>query len=126
MEVIEYITLEDVRKAKPAMIFYGADTCWWTHNPAHLCIHPGIGIPCDPRGGVLYETDNVEGFLLAAEEQASHFGKHGIRAFMAAHNQNSVAGLESLEDMRPTCSPDWQDYNDALDRLDKRKKEVTA
>ncbi len=150
MEIIENITIDDVRKAKPKKIFYGVNTCWWTHDPTHLCstktpkltmdngreIPPAAqglvaietsalkllsliaALPCDPRGGMLFETDNVEGFLKSAEEHAGHYGKHGLRAFLAAHHANCVV---SLTDMRHTCFEGWQAYNDALDRLDARK-----
>lgn len=153
MEVRELVTLDDIRAAKPAMIFYGANTCWWTHDPAHLgktksseseirstaesfcrnsstpdaSIIPyverarrnhGSGLPCDPRGGVLFQTDDIEGFLSSAEENAQHYGRHGLRAFMAAHHANSFL---SEQEPRPWCSADWDEYNDAIDRLDKRR-----
>lgn len=76
-------------------------------------------LPCDPRGGMLYETDNVAGFLAAAVEMSEHYGRHGLRAFMAAHHLNSVL---SLDDPRPWCDRGWDAYNDALDRLDARKQ----
>lgn len=149
MEIIERVSLEDIRRAKPAYIFYAARTCWWTHDPMHLSTLPSSeeeikryaetfrlnsstpdapldeyferarkaarGLPCDPRGSVLFQTDNIEGFLMAAEDNADHYGKHGIRAFMAAHHSNCVI---SLTDLRPTSGREWQEYNDALDRLD--------
>ena len=143
----ELITLEQVRAAKPEMIFYGANTCWWTHDPAHLGrtksneadilrtaenfrlnsadpnapIEPflersrkahGLGLPCDPRGGVLFQTDDVEGFLRAAEANAPHYGRHGLRAFMAAHHLNRIL---SVREIRPWCSREWEDYNAAID-----------
>ena len=38
---------------------------------------------------------------------------------IAAHHLNCVV---SLTDRRPTCEADWQAYNDAIDRLDERKR----
>lgn len=119
MEIIERVTLEQVREAKPAMIYYGANTCWWTHDPNHLSRTTGVGLPCDPRGGVLFETDDIEGFLKAAERNAQHYGRHGLRAFMAAHHLNCIL---SLSEPRPWCSPDWLEYNEALDALDQRNR----
>lgn len=120
MEIIERITLEEIRKAKPVMIFYAANTCWWTHDPAHLGTLPGKHpLPCDPRGSVLFQTDDIEGFLKAAENNLTHYGKHGLRAFMAAHHLNCVV---SLSDQRATSAEGWDEYNDALDRLDRRGK----
>lgn len=116
MEILECITLDAIRQARPEMIYYGAQTCWWTHDPAHLCTHPQSGLPCDPRAGMLFQTDDVEGFLWKAQQnaEAGGYGKHGMRAFMAAHHQNCVV---SLTDQRSTCGTTWEEYNDALDRL---------
>lgn len=118
MEVIEQITLEEVREVRAARIYYSSRTCWWTHDPAHLCRHPQAGIPCDPRGAPLFETDDAEGFLRRAEQIPEHYGRHGLRAFMAAHHLNAVVGVS---DLRATCGTEWEEYNAALDRLDARK-----
>lgn len=155
MQVIEKVTLADVRAAKPKMIFYGANTCWWTHNENHLGqtppsseaevqrmadvfklnAKPGVftdeqfllrareatkhRLPCDPRGGVLFQTDDIEGFLQAAIKNVTHYGKHGLRAFMAAHHENCIL---SFENPIPWCDRDWQAYNDALDEKDQIEK----
>lgn len=119
MEVIENITIEDIRNLKPAMIYYGANTCWWTHDPMHLGRTAGeYSLPCDPRGGVLFQTEHVEGFLKAAEDSATHYGKHGLRAFIASHYLNCVLDLQTL---RPWAGTTWNEYNEAIDRLDLRK-----
>lgn len=115
------ITLEDIRAAKPEMIYYGANTCWWTHDPEHLSSTAGavnratgrtMSLPCDPRGGMLFQTEDVEGFLRSAEEHADAYGRHGLDAFMAAHHLNCQ---RSREDQRPWCMPTWDEYNDAID-----------
>lgn len=122
MEVIEKITIEEIRQAKPKTIYYAVHTCWWTHDPTHLSKTPdSYGLPCDPRGSVLMMTDDVEGFLKAAENSSFHYGKHGLRAFMASHHLNCI---ESLISMRPWCEPTWQEYNNAIDRLDIRKSRL--
>lgn len=113
--IFENITLADVRAAKPKKIFYAANTCWWTHDPAHLGRKPDSGLPCDPRGSVLFETEDVEGFLQAAEAHPEHYGKHGLRAFLAAHHQNACLNG------RPWSAGSWDSYNSALDRLDLQK-----
>lgn len=114
--IVRRITLEDIRalSPKPKMIFYGANTCWWTHDPNHLSRNTS-GLPCDPRGGVLLQTENVEGFLNAAEEAASRYGKHGLEAFTAAHHLNCRL-RENLD--HATCLRTWQEYNDVIDRGD--------
>jgi hypothetical protein len=150
MTIICNIELGTLRDLNPTMIFYGANTCWWTHDPTHLGhtkpveaeviasakmlrmnsstpdapldeylerarrVHT-TGLPCDPRGGVLFQTDDVKGFLDAAIANQEHYGKHRLRAFMAAHHSNCWLGINGQQHW---CSPDWQDYNDALDRLD--------
>ena len=106
------ITLEQVKDANPSIIYYGVKTCWWTHRAQDLRVLPN-GLPCDPRGGVLMQGD-AKGFLANAERQAPHYGRHGIEAFMAAHNDNCVV---SPTDTRPTCLQSWDAYNDLLDRL---------
>lgn len=116
--VVEFrTTIEAVRAAKPRTIFYGANTCWWTHDPKHLATHGGpSGLPRDPRGGMLFQADNVEAFLSTAEAEAKHYGRHGLRAFMAAHHDNC-----RLEDGQPWCEESWEPYNAAIDRLDAMK-----
>jgi hypothetical protein len=148
MEIIEKVTLEDVRGAQAKTIWYAARTCWWTHLPEHLATLPpspgeihrfaetlrlnsstpdaplvlffdrarkaSRGLPCDPRGSVLFMTDDVEGFLTAAENNSAHYGRHGLRAFMAAHHQNCI----DPRSLRPTSATTWDEYNDAIDRFD--------
>lgn len=117
------ITLAQIRAAKPKAIYYGARTCWWTHDPAHLHSRPAptppggsppdiAGLPCDPAGGVLFETDNVDGFLSSAEENPTRYGKHGILAFIAAHNSNCRM---STKDARPVAYSTWDAYNLMID-----------
>ncbi len=109
--VVENITIADVRAAKPAMIFYGVNTCWWTHREEDLRISNGSTLPCDPRGGMLLQTNDVEGFLRAAEERPETYGRGGLDAFIAAHNDNC---LVSEDDLRQTCYRSWDDYNALL------------
>ncbi len=106
-------TLEDVRNAKPKKIYYAVNSCWWTHRAEDLATRTDNGLPCGPRGSVLMETGDVEGFLALAEDNPEHYGKHGSDAFMAAHQDNCV--LRGTE--KPWSAQGWQAYNDALDRL---------
>jgi hypothetical protein len=154
VEIVERVSMKDVRESGAQMIFYAARTCWWTHDASHLSRLPPATeteivrtaenfrlncgrvdapldefieqarrthehrLPCDPRGSVLFQTDDVHGFLNAAAERPEHYGKHGLRAFMAAHHSNCVV---SLDDPGPWSDESWDAYNDALDRLDERK-----
>jgi hypothetical protein len=119
MEVREKTTLEAIRRERPTMIFYSFITPWWTHRPCDLGVKDS-GLPCGPRGSILLQTDDVEGFLRAAEANPEHYGRHGLRSFIAAHNDNAI---RSLEDPRPWEEKGWEPYNEALDRLDKRLAE---
>lgn len=162
MIICENVLLEDVRAARPTAIYYGANTCWWTHDPSHLRttgvteedvmrsarnfransstkdapLGPfierarkahGRGLPCDPTGGMLFQTDEVEKFLAEAERNVEHYGPHGLRAFMAAHHSNcfavdpgSVATPVIIRnELKHFASPDWLTYNEALDALDR-------
>ncbi len=107
------VTLADVRAAKPAMIFYSVNTCWWTHRSADLCSTGGpVSLPCDPRGGMLMQTPDVEDFLSGAESNPAFYGPHGLRAFEAAlHGNVTIHG-------RPTCFRQWGEYSALLDHLD--------
>ena len=109
--ISQTITLADVRAALPKKIYYSTQTCWWTHDARHLCRHAS-GLPCDPRGGMLFEAHDTEAFLQTAEEHPEHYGRHGLDAFMAAHHLNCHV---SETDARCTCMASWADYNDAID-----------
>lgn len=104
-------TLERIKQAAPELIWYSVNTCWWTHRQTDLREHPNGGLPCDPRGGMLMMTTANE-FLTAAEANPSHYGKHGLEALIAAHNDNCVM---SFRDYRKTCLRTWDEYNELLD-----------
>ena len=110
MKILHEVTLDEVRASRPKMIYYGALTCWWaTRLPGY---RKG-SLPSDPRGGVLYQTDKVEGFLKAAEDNPSHYGRHGLRAFLAAFH-----GVVVTDDGCPTCLRGWDEYSRLLDEKD--------
>ena len=102
------ITIEKILADKPEMIFYGANTCWWTHRAEDLRqVFPTggpPGLPCDPLGGMLMQTDDIDGFLSSAQEKVEHYGKHGIDAFLAAHHSSGIGPFRG-----------WEKYNEALD-----------
>ena len=104
-------TLEQIQLAAPETIYWSVNTCWWTHRQTDLREHPNSGLPCDPRGGVLMMGPWSD-FLAAAEANPGHYGKHGLDALMAAHNDNCVM---SFRDYRKTCLQTWQEYNDLID-----------
>ena len=112
--IIEKTTLDDVYADRPDTIWYSVNTCWWTHRNTDLRRHPQGGLPCDPRGGMLMMTEpgGAERWLRDIEANPERFGKHGLRAFIAAHNDNCVV---SETDNRSTCLQTWEAYSTALD-----------
>ena len=108
--IVEATTLQEIKHAAPETIWYSVHTCWWTHRSTDLRKLPN-GLPCDPRGGVLM-MDEGQSFLTSAEANPDHYGKHGLAAFIASHNDNCVV---SSDDHRNTCLRSWQEYNDLLD-----------
>ncbi|HXI16474.1 MAG TPA: hypothetical protein VNM48_08885, partial [Chloroflexota bacterium] len=49
-------------------------------------------------------------FIRMAEKNPDHYGRHGIKAFIAAYHGNVLT-----EDGKPTSLRDWEDYNRLLD-----------
>ncbi len=103
-------TIADVRAARPTTIYYGALTCWWSDAAPPYRTKGEYGLPCDPRGGVLLQTEDVEAFLRSAEENPEFYGRHGLRAFEAALHGNVLASNGN-----PTCFNSWDEYNSLLD-----------
>jgi len=117
--IVNAVTFAGLKKKHPAKIWYGAQTCWWTHRRKDLC-HDGHGLPTDPRGGVLFQTTSVQGFLRQAENDPSQFGEHGLRTFMAGHHANCHV---SVKDKRSTCFESWADYARAINLTDRYDRE---
>lgn len=59
-------------------------------------------------------------FLQAAQNDPEHYGRNGLRAFMAAHHANCHI---SQRDMSPCCAVGWDLYNDQLDLQRAMQKE---
>ena len=93
-------------------LVYGAQSCWWKiGSPCYQTpVDSGIKLPCGPRGELLLETDNPMAFIAVAEKNPSHYGKHGIEAFVAAYHENVID-----ENGLPTSLKNWDDYNQLLD-----------
>lgn len=121
MEIRESVTFEEVY-GEATTIWYSAGTCWWTHRPEDvreatiLSGKKGSQIPLDPFGSPLfYAEGKAKDFLDSARQNLDHYGRHGLRAFMAAHHRNVFDGAG-----KPTASKSWDDYNSAIDRFDSR------
>lgn len=72
----------------------------------NLCKQNDIEIPCDPTGSPLFQTTDVKQWISLAEAKPDHFGKHGIKAFMKSHHQNSDGQAHSK----------WNKYNEMVDK----------
>jgi hypothetical protein len=106
----EFTLVQITQMARSAkMVFYGVRTPWWTFDPDHLYRRLRSGLPCDPRGGVLWQADKPLRFLGEGVADPSHYGKHGIRAFLLAYHGCVV------NNGRPTCLRTWEEYNDLID-----------
>lgn len=91
-------------------LVYSISTCWWKlGDPCYR--HPNTNLPCDPRGGMLLETDDPVKFIETAEENLNHYGTHGIEAFIAAYHGNVVT-----DNGLPTSFNTWDKYNELLDK----------
>jgi hypothetical protein len=91
-------------------ICYAISTCWW----CFLAYHPGYkqgSLPCDPRGSMLMQAP-AKRFVENAKQNAEHYGKHGLLAFMAAYHGNVVTEEFNL----PTSLQSWKEYNDLIDK----------
>lgn len=98
------------RAVRSSRLVYGSNTCWWKlGDPVYN--HREARLPCGPRGEMLLETDKPVDFLKAAEANPSHYGKHGLDAFIAAYH-----GFVTTDDGRPTSLDSWDAYNDLIDQ----------
>lgn len=110
---------DPIESVRGEMLYYATLTTWWTTNREHIYRKPDDSrLPCDPRGSVLFQTNNVEGFLAAARGNPDHYGRHRLRAFMAARHGVIVApsGL-------PTSVRTWDEVNRLLDEFDAASQE---
>lgn len=61
--------------------------------------------PLDPSGSPLMMTVEVHEWIEVAEQKPEHFGKHGLKAFMKSHHQNSNG----------ICLETYDEYNNLID-----------
>lgn len=94
-------------------LVYAVQSCWWKIGDP-IYTHPDGGLPCGPRREMLLETDDPLGFIEQAEKNVEHYGKHGLRAFIAAYHGNVIV----YETGFPTSFDTWDKYNDIIDEAD--------
>ena len=111
--------LEDISTGKSSIIYYSANTLWWTHleedlkdstlagqakleeklSPEKYEVIVGHKFPLDPTGSVLFKATNPIDFINHAKSHATSYG--GLEPFLMAHNNNSEGKvLESIEDYK--------------------------
>ncbi len=101
--------------ARETDLVYAMRTCWWKFGrPIYSIPGDKYGLPCDPRRSPLLEMTNPLGFIKAAEDNPTHYGRHGLRAFAAAYHGNVVA----IETGHPTSLNTWDEYNAVIDAYD--------
>ena len=120
----------DELKKNSKMVFYGARTPWWVADDLPYKNHHGL--PSDPLGGVLFQTEDILGYFKAATSNESHYGKHGIQTFRAAfHGVVEVFKRAELASVKthphdrwiPTAFTTWDKYDKALDLADPKTGE---
>lgn len=111
MKIIQKTTLEQIIQLAESSnrLVYGVMTCWWKiGDPVYK---NSIGLPCGPRGEVLFEMPDPKKFVEAAQGAVKHYGKHGMDAFVAAYHGNLID-----KDGKPTSLEGWGKYNEILDK----------
>ena len=105
------LTLEDIEKIanNSNRIVWGALTCWWKiGDPVYTLSN---GLPCGPRGEVLFEYDNPIEFIQNARNNVEHYGKYGLKAFLLAYHGQIIT-----KDDLPTSLDRWEDYNKLIQK----------
>ena len=64
----------------------------------------GHQTPLDPTGSPLMQIKECMDWVTEAEKKPEHFGRHGLKAFILAHHQNSVKPCKT-----------WEEYNLIID-----------
>ena len=112
----EKVSLKEIKTLarESGYLVYATQTCYWKVNsPVHQ-YPPSVvpRLPCGPRGEMLLETDDPIGFIRAAEKNPAHYGRHGLRAFVAAYHGNVTT-----EGGLPTSFESWDEYNKLIDSV---------
>jgi hypothetical protein len=99
-------------------IYYSGSSCWWSHHRGHALVN-GPSMKC-PLGGQIYMEKDWQGWLDAARENPAYYGKHGLRALLAAHHAN----CRHPGNGGPFAARTWLPYNTALDALQQEEARV--
>lgn len=116
------VTMEDVVNAKPGIIFFSANTIWWSHDQADLCqasedhlekMKAAFGemavasfqenpFPLDPFNSPLYQTENIlawsdEKRLLSHEAYGPNVDNR-METFMWSHAKNMNLIMDAVNE----------------------------
>ena len=120
------------------LVCYSFATCWWCilrDNPYK--IRGTHGLPCDPRGAVLYQGPIKEFIDAAVNGDHNHYGKHGLQAFWSSYHgvvlrqdhtmlaSTVLTGKAKFSsDWKPWAFKGWDEYNKVLDEHFKNQTET--
>lgn len=91
-----------VRDEKRKTAYYSARCLWWTTSGKDLGEMAGSdGLPCCPYCGSMLMMGDAEKFLVAAEENPSHYGAGGLETLAAAHHGSGLHGRQSWDALAP-------------------------
>ena len=76
-----------------------------------------VQTPLDPTGCTLFEMHNPKKWISGSEEKPTHFGRHGLKAFMLSHHRNSQ--YSTNESIQWNIFEGWEEYNKIIDKYDK-------
>lgn len=119
MKIAKEISLAKIKEmaAASSLLRYAMHTCWWGMEDAPWYkTSPTGGLPCDPRGSVLMQTEKPLDFIAQAEANPSHYGKYGLRTFLLSYH-----GCVTTDDGRPTSLEKWAQYEALIDSLSEVK-----
>ena len=118
--------MSDIRRGASTKIYFSAKSLWWTHLKSDLieaterghayklaiAKREGRGVyvraegETDPLGEPVKVFPKPGLWMKNSSKQAGSFGKHGLRAFMKAHHQNTSTYFSNK----------WADYNNLIDQ----------
>jgi len=116
------VNLVDINKSKHNVIYYSANTIWWTDDPSDLCqatdehlelMAKMFGqaavesfkdnpVPLDPFNSPLYQTENVPAFTnpnaITTHDAYGFKVEHRLETFMWSHAKNMILILDKIKE----------------------------
>lgn len=116
------VNIHDIDRSKNNVIYYAANTIWWTDDPNDLCqatdehlelMGKMFGqaavesfkenpVPLDPFNSPLYQTENVNAFAnpdsITKHDAYGDEVEHRIETFMWSHAKNMILILDKIKE----------------------------